>query len=376
MAIGMISLYLLLAIVALCYYFHSRMITYWQRKGVVCEDPHWFLGNYVGLGTEKHFIHIYRDVYKKFRGTAKFIGFYFFFKPVAFVLDLDLAQKVLVKDFNNFADRGMFTNVKSDPLSGHLFSLDAHKWRGLRNKLSPTFTSGKMKKMFPIVVDVAEKFRDVYAKEIEKDSVVEIKELNARFTTDVIGTCAFGIECNSLEDPKAKFREMGAKTFTVKRHHLIIESMIISMPKLAERLNMKMTLDDVEEFFMKVVDDTIAYREKNNIVRNDFMSMLIDLKNQVVTDENGKQVPGLNRGELAAQAFVFFLAGFETSSTTMGFLLYELALNPEIQEALRSEILTALEGNDGQLTYEMLSEIPLLDKVIMGRYLLMLNEKF
>uniref|UniRef100_T1GQ91 Cytochrome P450 n=1 Tax=Megaselia scalaris TaxID=36166 RepID=T1GQ91_MEGSC len=143
---------------------------------------------------------------------------------------------------------------------------------------------------------------------------------------------------------------MGAKTFTVKRHHLIIESMIISMPKLAERLNMKMTLDDVEEFFMKVVDDTIAYREKNNIV---------------VTDENGKQVPGLNRGELAAQAFVFFLAGFETSSTTMGFLLYELALNPEIQEALRSEILTALEGNDGQLTYEMLSEIPLLDKVIM-----------
>lgn len=54
-----------------------------------------------------------------------------------------------------------------------------------------------------------------------------------------------------------------------------------------------------------------------------------------------------------AQAAVFFTAGFETSSTPLSFALYELALNPKIQNRLRKEINNALEENDGKITYDM-----------------------
>jgi hypothetical protein len=38
---------------------------------------------------------------------------------------------------------------------------------------------------------------------------VEMKDLCTRYTTDVIATTAFGIECDSLSNPKNEFYEMG-----------------------------------------------------------------------------------------------------------------------------------------------------------------------
>ena len=69
---------------------------------------------------------------------------------------------------------------------------------------------------------------------------------------------------------------------------------------------------------------------------------------------------------IAAQAFVFFLAGFETTSATMTFCLYELALNPDIQERVQNEIDTVLEKHGGDITYESISEMEYLDKVVSG----------
>lgn len=69
---------------------------------------------------------------------------------------------------------------------------------------------------------------------------------------------------------------------------------------------------------------------------------------------------------LAAQLFVFFAAGFETSSTTIGNALYELARNKSIQEKLRQEIRNELIQTNGKLTYDNIKNMKYLDKVIKG----------
>jgi len=69
---------------------------------------------------------------------------------------------------------------------------------------------------------------------------------------------------------------------------------------------------------------------------------------------------------ITSQAFVFFIAGFETSSTTISNALYELALNQNIQNSLRKEINEVYVKYDGDFIYDNIKKMSYLDKVFKG----------
>ena len=60
----------------------------------------------------------------------------------------------------------------------------------MREKLTPTFTSGKMRYMFPTIIDVARKLESFMDNLILKETEPEIKGILARFTTNIIGNIA------------------------------------------------------------------------------------------------------------------------------------------------------------------------------------------
>jgi len=73
---------------------------------------------------------------------------------------------------------------------------------------------------------------------------------------------------------------------------------------------------------------------------------------------------------ITSQAFIFFIAGFETSSTTISHTLYELALNQEIQDKLRKEIDEAYAKHGvWNLISDNIKEMNYLDKVLKGTLL-------
>lgn len=145
-------------------------------------------------------------------------------------------------------------------------------------------------------------------KTLEITDEPEIKGILARFTTDIIGSCAFGIECNSLEDDKAKFLEMGLKVFEQPRNSLLKQIIAVTYPEFARKIGVKTVRDDVSDFFMKIVRDVIAYRESSNVKRNDFMDLLLQLKNEGTLTGEDRKLGRLTIEEIAAQVFVFFLA--------------------------------------------------------------------
>lgn len=348
-------------VVSAIYLYYKWQFQHWNRKNFNFIPPTMPFGNFKSPFNPKEHVGVtIKNLYDEMRRKSwKHGGLFMASTPAYMPVDIENIKNILSKDFQYFVDRDFYHNEKDDPLSAHLFAIGGNKWRRLRTKLTPTFTSGKMKAMFHILLDCEANLQKKMQIEFDKKKPVDIKEILGCFTTDIIGSCAFGLEFNTFEKDNSPFRVYGKRVFNATLYEAIRNFLCFSYPNFSRALGIKITAKDVSSFFMKIVKDTVDYREKNNYVRNDFLQLLIELKN----DESDNN---LTIEEIAAQCFVFYLAGFETSSTTMTFALYELAKNQDIQDKARSEIKNVLNHHKEQISYDSMQAMNYLNQVIDG----------
>jgi len=137
--------------------------------------------------------------------------------------------------------------------------------------------------MFSLMTECAEQLQQYLDIPARNGDILEMKEVMARFTTDVIGSCAFGLNCNSFTDPNSEFRKMGKRVFESSIGSNLRRRMRTFPPfllKLLTLFHVRVHPQELINFFMGAVKDVIGYRERNNVVRNDFMQLLIQLKNK------------------------------------------------------------------------------------------------
>lgn len=75
-------------------------------------------------------------------------------------------------------------------------TLEGQAWKDRRVKLTPIFTSGKMKMMFELVDIISNKFVSTIEQELTKMNELEMRSWSQKYTTDNIANVAFGIDPN------------------------------------------------------------------------------------------------------------------------------------------------------------------------------------
>jgi cytochrome P450 family 6 len=84
-------------------------------------------------------------------------------------------------------------------------TLDGQEWKDRRVKLSPIFTSGKIKMMFGIIDAISDRLVKVVNQAVEQTNSLEMRQWCQRYTSDSIGNVAFGLDSN-CEFKKKKFK--------------------------------------------------------------------------------------------------------------------------------------------------------------------------
>lgn len=202
---------LILILFVIIYIFVKQQYSYWERNGIPSATPTIPFGNLQSLiKKQRSFGTAIYDLYKD--TSEPFIGIYLFFRPALLVRDSVLVKNVLLNDFQSFHDRGVYCEPETDPMSATLFSLPGDRWKNLRTKLTPAFTSGKLKGMFSHISNIGNEFVKVCEPLAERQDEIEIRSIAGRYVADCLASIAFGLEgVSTLNDPNHEFLMNGKK---------------------------------------------------------------------------------------------------------------------------------------------------------------------
>uniref|UniRef100_UPI00358F15FF cytochrome P450 3A9-like n=1 Tax=Myxine glutinosa TaxID=7769 RepID=UPI00358F15FF len=286
--------------------------------------------------------------------------------PMLMVTDLEIVKIVLVKEFyTHFTNR---RNLKMNGILDEALSVvEDDTWKRIRSILSPTFSTGKLKEMVPII----KYYTNALVEHLRKreSQTLEIKKIFGSFSMDVITSAAFSTQVDSLNNENDPFIHNVNKLMKFSFFSpisLLIFLFPVTIPVL-RFFNFHMLSSSVLHFFNTNLQRMKKARmEGKHLDRVDFFQMMIDVQiSETVKNEQGAAIPykSLSDNEIQAQAMIFILAGTDTTANTLSYVAYNLAVHPDIQRKLQNEIDKAFPDKS-ELTYEGVMGLPYLDMVI------------
>jgi len=279
---------------AIIYYYCTSTFNVWKKLNVPYVRPIPLFGNYmnVALGIENP-MEVYKKVYYELAGH-KYGGMFQMRTPYLMIRDPETINNILIKDFSFFNDRGIHMDFSIEPLSEIMFLMENPQWKTLRNKLSPAFTSGKLKQMYSQIKECGDGMMDNICAELKKNpNEIDVRDILGKYSTDVIGTCVFGIKLNVANDDVALFHSYAKSIFGPSIIYFLREICVMISPAILKILRLPFFPTNGTSFFISVFKETMTHRKKNSIERTDLVQDLIQAHQDLVVKNssttNGKK---------------------------------------------------------------------------------------
>ncbi|VVC37283.1 Cytochrome P450, conserved site,Cytochrome P450,Cytochrome P450, E-class, group I [Cinara cedri] len=344
-------------ICVICFYYYSTYSHKWRKFNVPHSRPVPLFGNTfkMNMGLE-HQVDTFDRIYNQF-SNEKFCGFYQMMTPYLMIRDPELINRIMVQDFSYFNDHGLEADPAINLLANSLFFLSGQKWKTMRQKLNTGFTPAKLRKTHDLINECSEQLMVYIDEKLKQNDIIEMKQIAGKFSTDAIGTCAFGLKLDAIKNDNSEFRIHTKILFQPSIRKYFIQLLVMFCPKLVKILKLQLYPRETTHFFNSVFSDVIKYRNKNNVFRNDLTQTLIEARKELVLNNDLIDDNKFTELDIIGNAVLMFSSGSGTVASTLAFCFYELALNKDVQDKLRKEIIITKEKHNGQINNDFLTDL-------------------
>jgi cytochrome P450 len=379
------------ALVLAAHFYYKNAFKFWKQRGIDGPPALPFVGNFGKLLMD-------REAPEKWmREHGKIYGIYEGTRPVLVISDPELMGQICIKDFNKFPNHPT-VELNSELSNSFVFGSKDDHWRHMRAILSPTFTSGKMRRMFKLLDICTNTMLEAMDERLKSGPIVHLKDLFNLYTMDAIASCCYGLRLASYKNEASlataanqdEFVKMALKLFDISVARVVLISVLHT--KILRMLGIRFISGKAEWEFANRVRQIIKNRRESGKHFDDYLQTLIDAQSDKRTHDsqsNDDHLDSLERHhagdltsddsqeslskqknwdskpmseiEVLASATFLLVVGLETTSALLTSCFYALAWHQEVQEKLYQTIKSLAKADEHKklaFDYESLISCP------------------
>ncbi|GIY99336.1 lithocholate 6-beta-hydroxylase [Caerostris extrusa] len=196
---------------------------------------------------------------ERYRKLGPVYGYYETSKPIISIGDPTLLKDIMVKDFPFFTGRRRLKT--DDPVIDKMLSIiRGEDWKRIRSIVTPTFTTGKLKRMLAIFKECSETLTKNFKAAAEEGKPVDVKRVYGAFTMDVIASAAFSTKIDSHNDPDNEFVSTARTVFGGRRGISFIFFLVF--PRLVKLIRLGSMTSKATDFFKHITLQIIEERKQ------------------------------------------------------------------------------------------------------------------
>ncbi|ELC8943128.1 cytochrome P450 [Campylobacter coli] len=279
---------------------------------------------------------LYERSYKMQTGYVKMPNF-----DLYVINDTKEVKRMMVDEVREFPKSAFLHELLSPLLGESIFTTNGEVWKKQRELLRPSFDMTRINKVFNLMSEAVADMMDRFSK-YPNHAVIEVDEAMTFITADVIFRT---IMSSKLDEEKGKKILNAFVTFQEQSVHTAMRRMF-RFPKwlsyvLGDRKRAK-----AGDVIRQVLSDIIKprYDMADNAEFEDILGSLL----LVVDADTNKR---FSFEEILDQVAMLFLAGHETTASSLTWTLYLLSLYPKEQEKAYEEITQVLQGGVVEISH-------------------------
>ncbi|XP_047416579.1 thromboxane-A synthase isoform X3 [Sciurus carolinensis] len=381
-----VTVALLVVLLALLKWYSTSAFSRLEKLGIRHPKPSPFIGNLTFF--RQGFWESQMELRKQY---GPLCGYYLGRRMYIVISRPDMIRQVLAENFRNFTNRAA-TGLEPKLVANSILFLRDRRWEEVRGVLIPAFSPEKLNEMMPLISRACDLLLDHLKRCAESGDAFDIQRCYCYYTTDVVASVAFGTQVDSRKVPEDPFVEYCRRFFAscVPRSLLVL---ILSFPSIMvplARILPNKNRDELNGFFNKLIRNVIALRDQQAAEerQRDFLQAVLDarhaassvgvedfdLAREVLSPSTGRVDPTqqqpralsmpLTVDEIAGQAVLFLIAGYEMVANTLSFATYLLATHPDCQQRLLREVDLFKEKHRAPGYRSLQEGLPYLDMVI------------
>ncbi|ABV52923.1 cytochrome P450 [Campylobacter jejuni] len=279
---------------------------------------------------------LYERSYKMQTGYVKMPNF-----DLYVINDTKEVKRMMVDEVREFPKSAFLHELLSPLLGESIFTTNGEVWKKQRELLRPSFEMTRINKVFNLMSEAVADMMDRFSK-YPNHAVIEVDEAMTFITADVIFRT---IMSSKLDEEKGKKILNAFVTFQEQSVHTAMRRMF-RFPKWLSYILGDRKRAKAGDVIRQVLSDIIKprYDMADNAEFEDILGSLL----LVVDADTNKR---FSFEEILDQVAMLFLAGHETTASSLTWTLYLLSLYPKEQEKAYEEITQVLQGGAIEISH-------------------------